>query len=367
MQLSSLLSSGWSSVLSALPSSLDLTALARSQGAIKRSRRISDGETLLKLALWYGPCGLSLRSAAALAAGTGTADLSDVALLKRLSGAADWLEAIVGEVLVERSKVSAPLGEAVAGTRDLVLIDGTAISQPGSSGTDWVLHSRYKPGHGFSGFALTDRSGGETLERHSLNPGDIVIADRAYARGGKGLSHVLEQGADFIVRAGWRSMALRGEHGQRFDLLARLKDLRPGEMADLQVNVATGADMLPIRLVVQARDDEAVQAAVQRVCRKAQKNGRTSDPRSQEAARYMIIATSLDATSYPAASVLALYKMRWQIEIAFKRLKSLLNIDRLPAKSANLARAWLNAHLLLALLIDDITQQLLDSPPCASA
>jgi len=358
--LRSLLSSGWPSILSALPSSLDLTALARSEGAIKRSRRISDGETLLRLALWYGPCGLSLRSVAALAAGTATANLSDVALLKRLCGAADWLEAIVAAVLAERQ------GERVAGTRDLVLIDGTAISQPGSGGTDWVLHSRYKPGHGFSGFALTDRSGGETLGRHTFNPGEIVVADRAYARGGKGLSHVLQQEADFIVRAGWRSLGLRGEHGQPFDLLAQLKGLQAGEMADLHASVVVGKDMLPVRLVVQARQDDAMPAAVKRVKRKAQKNGRKGDPRGEEAARYMIIATSLGAESYPAASILALYKMRWQIELAFKRLKSLLNIDRLPAKNRDLARAWLNAHLLLALLIDDMTQQLLDSPPCAS-
>lgn len=362
--MASLLSSGWSSILSALPPSLDLTALARSEGALKRNRRISDGETLLRLALWYGPCGLSLRSAAALAAGTQTAHLSDVALLKRLSGAADWLEAIVAAVLAERAKVFAPGGEIVAGTRDLVLIDGTAINQPGSGGTDWVLHSRYKLGHGFSGFTLTGRSGGETLERHTFNAGEIVIADRAYARGGKGLSHVLDQQADFIVRAGWRSLALRDEHGQQLDLLARLKDLQPGEMADLQVDVAVGKGTLPIRLVVEARPDDAVPVVVERVKRKAQKNGRTGDPRSQEAARYMIIATSLDAQSYPPATILALYRMRWQIELAFKRLKSLLNLDRLPAKSRNLARTWLNAHLLLALLIDDMTQQLLDSPPC---
>ena len=356
--MSSLLSSGWPSVLSALPRSLDLTALARSQGAIKRSRRISAGETLLRLALWYGPCGLSLRSAAALAAGTETAHLSDVALLKRLAGAADWLEAIVAAVLADRQ------GAIVAETRDLVLLDGTAISGPGSSGTDWVLHSRYQPGHGFSGFDLTDRHGAETLERHRFNPGEIVIADRIYARG-KGLRHVLEQQADFIVRAGWRSLALRDEHGQLFDLLARLKDLQAGEIADFQVDVAVGRCKLPIRLVVQARQDDQAQASLQRVKRKAQKNGRAGDPRSQEAARYMIIATSLDPENHPAASILALYKMRWQIELAFKRLKSLLNIDRLPARNANLARAWLNAHLLLALLIDDMTQQLLDSPPCA--
>lgn len=280
-------------------------------------------------------------------------------MLKRLSGAADWLEAIVAAVLAERHS------EPMAGTRDLVLIDGTAISQPGSKSTDWVLHSRYKPGHGFSGFALTDRSGGETLGRHTFNAGEIVIADRAYARGGKGLSHVREQQADFIIRAGWRSLALRDEHGQPLDLLARLKGLDPGETADLRVDVAVGKDMLPIRLVVQAKQDDAMPAAVKRVKRKAQKNGHKGDPRSEEAARYMIIATSLDAESYPAANILALYRMRWQIELAFKRLKSLLNLDRLPAKNRNLARAWLNAHLLLALLIDDMTQQLLGSPPCA--
>ena len=253
----------------------------------------------------------------------------------------------------------------VAGTHDLVLIDGTAISQPGSKGTDWLLHSRYKPGHGFCGFALMDGKSAETLEHHALKPGDIAIGDRAYARGGKGLCHVLEQQADYIVRTGWRSLALRGKHGEKYDLLAQLKHLKPGEMTDLHVAVAVDGKLLPVRLVVQARQEDAMPAALQRVERKAQKNGRMGDPRSQEAARYMIIATSLDATSYPSASILALYKMRWQIELAFKRLKSLLNIDRLPAKSPNLARAWLNAHLLLALLIDDMTQQLLDSPPCA--
>lgn len=366
MQLSSLLSSGWPSILSALPSSLDLTALARAEGAIQRSRRISDGETLLRLALWYGPCGLSLRSAAALAAGTGVADVSDVALLKRLRGAADWLEAIVAAVLTER-QIGRHQGEPALGTRDLVLVDGTAISQPGSKGTDWVLHSRYKPSAGgtggFTGFALTDGSGGETLSRHTFNPGEIVVADRAYARG-KSLRHVLASQADFIVRAGWRSLALRDEAGGSLDLLPQLKDLAPGATTDLHVHMAVDGALLPVRLVVQARLDAAMPAALKRVARKVKKNGHKGDPRGQDAARYMIVATSLDDGDYPAADILALYKLRWQIELAFKRLKSLLNIDRLPAKSPDLARTWLNAHLLLALLIDDMTQQLLDSPPC---
>jgi site-specific DNA recombinase len=63
------------------------------------------------------------------------------------------------------------------------------------------------------------------------------------------------------------------------------------------------------------------------------------------------------------------------IELAFKRLKSLPGFDRLPAKSEALARSWLLAHLILALLIDDAAQgprhrlgreALLDSPPSAT-
>lgn len=358
MQIASLLSSHWQSLLSALPASLDLTALARSKQAIIRSRRVSDGETLLRLALWYGPCGMSLRSAAAFALGTETANLSDVALLKRLAGAGDWLEAIIAAVLAERQT------ESVTCERPLVLIDATAIRHPGSDGTDWVLHSRYDPMAGFTGFELTDRHGGEALARHAIGSGEIVIADRGYAHA-KGLLHVLSQGADFIVRTGWNSLALRDAEGQRLDLFARLEGLPPGQATDLRVNVAVKGRTFPLRLVVLAKDEAAVQAELRRVKRKAQKNQRVSDPRSQLGARYMMIATSLDAETYPAADVLSLYRLRWQIELAFKRLKSLLHLDRLPAKNKGLARAWLNAHLLLALLIDDMTQQALDSPPCA--
>ena len=186
--------------MSGLPASLDLTALARERGAIIRSRRVSDGEILLRLALWYGPGGMSLRSAAALATGTQTAELSDVALLKRLCGAADWLEAIVSAMLAERQTTLARgLADGKTDARPLVLIDGTALSRQGSNSTDWVLHSRYRPETGFTGFALTDCHGGETLKRHTINPGEIVIADRAYGRA-QGLRHVIDHNADFIVR-----------------------------------------------------------------------------------------------------------------------------------------------------------------------
>jgi hypothetical protein len=47
------------------------------------------------------------------------------------------------------------------------------------------------------------------------------------------------------------------------------------------------------------------------------------------------------------------------VELAFKRLKSLLGIGRLPLRSETLARSWLFAHPIMALLIEDASTKLL--------
>ncbi len=77
----------------------------------------------------------------------------------------------------------------------------------------------------------------------------------------------------------------------------------------------------------------------------------------------MILATSLPAEGYPAEEVLAVYRLRWQIELAFKRLKSLLHIDRLPTRTERASRSWLYPHLIMALLCDDLSQEFLESSP----
>lgn len=97
--------------------------------------------------------------------------------------------------------------------------------------------------------------------------------------------------------------------------------------------------------------------------RDAPRQQKTVDPRSLAAAGFMMLATSLTAGQYPAGQVLAAYRLRWQIELAFKRLKSLLHIDRLPTHTPAASRSWLLAHLILALVCDDISQEFLESSP----
>lgn len=187
----------WSQLLAALPASLDLEATAKSTGALRRRRAISDPVSLLRLALGYGPGGLSLRGAAAWAELTGLASLSDVAVLKRLRGTGDWLARIVTALLAIRPR------ERERRHR-LKLIDATTICPPRTACALWRLHVAYDPAQGrFDALQLTDERGGEHLERFGVARGDLVIADRGYARAG-GLRHVINHGANFIVRAGWK-------------------------------------------------------------------------------------------------------------------------------------------------------------------
>ena len=86
--------------------------------------------------------------------------------------------------------------------------------------------------------------------------------------------------------------------------------------------------------------------------------------KSPQAADYVLIMTTLTEAAADAAEILAGYRLRWQIEIAFKRLKGLLHIDELRAFDPDLAQTYLLAKLLGAVLVDAIRTQGPDfSPP----
>jgi len=365
MQSASLYDQRWPSLLAALPATLDLDETARASGALVRRRAIGDAAALLRLALSYGPGGLSLRGAAAWATLAGLACLSDVAVLKRLRRAADWLGQIAGAVLSARAGV----GAVPACRRCIRVVDATTICPPRTNSTMWRLHTSYDPAQArFTDLQLTDQSSREDFERFAIEPGDLVLGDRGYARG-RGLRHVVERGGDFVVRSGWRTQKLWTSDGcERFDLFAAIADLPEGRIVDCDVvaDQRPNVDPVPIRFIALRKNAAAARQSQHRTHKRAVKRGRTPHSKTFLAAGSLFLLTSLDRNEYPPERVLALYRLRWQIELAFKRLKSLLHLDRLPAKDPQLARSWLYAHLIVALLIDDMTQDFLDSFPCES-
>jgi hypothetical protein len=55
-----------------------------------------------------------------------------------------------------------------------------------------------------------------------------------------------------------------------------------------------------------------------------------------------------------AAAIMEFYRQRWQVELAFKRLKSLLHLGHLKKYDKDGARAWLQGKLLVACLIEKL-------------
>jgi hypothetical protein len=352
-------------LLDRLPADLDLDRLALETKAIQRKRKIGDGASLLRLALARGPGGLSLRQTSGWISLREIVELSNPGVHYRLKQAVAFLAAIVGRLLA----VKAPSARLCWPGRTLRLADGTCVSKPGSTGTDWRVHGVFDLGSGgFSHLELTDKHGAEALERGAPLAGEIRIGDRNYARVPVLKRFLAEAGgkADFIVRVGWNALRLSSPRGKPFDLIRYLQrlpaDMRPHEVT-LRAAAGRGETALSLRLVIQRKTPGATEATRLSLRHAAIKKGKKLDPRSLVAAEFMILGTSLPKRGYTARDILVVYRLRWQIELAFKRLKSLLHIDRLPTWTNQTSRSWLYAHLILALLCDDLSQDFLESSP----
>lgn len=350
----------WPAVLSLIEQAIDVEGSARVSGALTRKRQVKSGSDLLRLALAYGPGGQSLRQTAAWAEFQQIASFSDVALMYRLRDSSDWLARIAGALLGRREATA----EKTLGLR-LRVIDGSVISAPGR-GRRWRLHAVYDLAEErLAAFELTGARGAEALERASIGPGELVMGDRVYARPG-GLHHIAEAGGEYLVRAGSRSLRLADAEGELLDLATVLDRSDRDGSCDLDVFVLDASGERPplrSRLVAIKKPPEAVEKARKRALRESQRGGHKNDPLSLRCAEHLLLITSLDRKKASVEQLGALYRLRWRIELAFKRLKSLLNLDQLPAKDDGLARTWILAHLIVALLIEDLNPELRASPP----
>jgi hypothetical protein len=334
----------------------DMDQMAYAQGALVRQRKLKGALNLLRLVLAYAVCDWSLRLVGAWGTLQGVANLSDVALLYRFCQCGPFLGHLIGQILQQRGEFISQLG----GVR-LRLIDATVISRPGSQGTDWRIHLSFDLGRMcLDGIELTDAKGGESLVRFDPRSDEIYVADRGYAAS-RGLGAILATCARLIVRINWHNLPLHSMLGQRLNIIQWLEGITC--LTQRSVILSTPQGTFPLRLIACPLPAKEAQQARERVSKQAKKKGKKLSHSTWLAAGFVLLITNLPGSTWEANRILWLYRVRWQIELRIKSLKSLLQLDHLRAQDPQLAQTYLLAKLLAALLLDQLLQQAEEQNP----
>jgi hypothetical protein len=346
--LAMLVAEDWNQTVRSLP--MNLEESARQQKALRRRRGISSGADLLRIILAYAVMDWSLRLVGLWCLIQGLADVSDVALYRRLRHSSAWLGWMIGEFL-QAHQVALARRDGVR----LRLIDASVVSQPGNRGTDWRVHLSFDLGSlSVAGVTVTTGKGGESLARFPSQPGEIQVADAGYAYVSS-LGETLQAGGDVVVRINWQNLPLWTATDQRIDTILWLRQTFAEPTtgtAELPIWLKTPQGRVSLRLIAQRLSSEATQRARRKAREAAGKKGRTPTTDHLFACGFILLLTSLPPEPWPASSVLELFGFRWQVELVFKRLKSLLDFDGLRTQDPQLAQTYLLAKLLAALMVE---------------
>jgi hypothetical protein len=327
--------------------------LAEQCGALKGLRQDKSAETYLRLLLMHVGCGFSLRETVVRAREAGLADLSDVALLKRLRKSGPWLRELCRGLFKEQSGTQGQ--EVDAPPHTLRLIDATVVLEPGPTGSRWKLHYSFQWPHLECDFlSVTPVHGkdtGETLRQHPMAAGDYVVADRGYCQA-QGFHYAASRGALFAVRLNPDGIRLENLDGTPFNLPVKLNEIKNvGDLAQWDVSIPLeGHSALPARLCVIQKSQAATDKSRRKLKKQSVKRGSKLKPQTLVYAQYVMVLTTFPRETYNAKRILETYRFRWQIEILFKRLKQLAKLGHLPKHDDPGAQAWLHGKLFVALL-----------------
>lgn len=296
--------------------------------------------------------GLSLEQTVARAGVQGLPKLNAMALHKRLCTSHQWLSELTGHLLEGIRPLLGETGDCWKLGRRVRILDATDVQEPGSSGTDWRLHYSLRlPELCCDFFELTDKHGGESLRRLPVKRGDLVLVDRGY-NDRQAVGRIMDAGADVILRYHSTNFPLLSASGRSFDLLKRLRALPLGQIGHWPVSFMAAGRRMQARVCALRKTPEQAQRARRRIKAAMRERFEQVKPSTLEYAEFIVVICTVPAQEMSARMALEFYRARWQVELAFKRLKGLLMLGQLPKKKQTSSRAWMQGKILTALLLE---------------
>ena len=231
-------------------------------------------------------------------------------------------------------------------------MDGSSLSQPGSTGTDWRLHLSWDlASNCIDGVELTDAKTGESFTNVPTNPGDIRVGDRGYCHANE-IGIVFSAGGNVIVRVNWQILSLEDAQGNKKPILRLPLPEMAGSVQEHLLWLNTHQGSFEVRLIIFKLPPEAAGKARSALRRRYSKKGKPLSAKTLMAAGYVFVLTNLPPQEWSAQDILKIYRFRWQIELVIKRLKSILHLDQIRAQSSELVQVYILAKLLAALMIE---------------
>ena len=304
------------------------------------------------MVLLYSLGDLPLRSIAGWFTGKGQ-KITDQAIRWRLKGCTQWLAAIIGQLL---PRVELPLSSGQEKRWQLVIVDTSVVNGPATQGTDYRIHLSVDPvRQQMVELQVHDVKTGESLNRFHHDQNQIVLGDRGFAKAAP-LIETHRRGAQFVVRMSPRYLPLFDEAGRKIDLIDVLRRAKPQRRLCLETEIRNPKSGEACRAYVHARrlSIKAGNQARRRARRKAQRRFRRLSAYTSFLSDWLLILTSLPPDILSGDAICELYRVRWQVELVIKRLKSLLDADALRVRAGSpLAELYILGKLLFALLVEN--------------
>jgi hypothetical protein len=198
----------------------------------------------------------------------------------------------------------------------------------------------------------TGASGGETLKRFPLQAGQLALVDRGFSKG-PGIASAVKKSADVLGRLNRGALPLYKRGGERIDVMERLRSLKGRRAEEWPMEIRTELDgevmVIQGRLIaVRLPKDEAEEARK----RVRKEYGKKTSAEMLEAAGYVALYTTVPAERMSAAHCIELYRLRWQVELLFKRWKSICGLDELPNFIEDTVLSWVLTKILLVLILE---------------
>lgn len=241
---------------------------------------------------------------------------------------------------------------------DARLADVLPGSGGGASAANCKLQVGYEYKHGELGFFKIDPGtrpdNAYTTQLPSiLQAGDLALFDQGYFKL-ETLSQIANKGAFFLTRFLVKTTLQDAETSTPIKLENALYRL-PGNTHQFQVVMGgrNGAPEVRCRLICLRVSEQVANERRRRLLKEAKKKGRTPSNTHLALCDWTLLVTNV--TGLPAEMAWPLYSLRWQIELLFKQLKSVLAIHRSQTKkNVSRLRCEIYGKLILAVLVHRI-------------